>query len=105
MFTPVETTLGAGLLHLATTTLLFDSGAILGASGLLRRLFAAPRKGNASALWFFSGMAAAVGVVSLSMPGLIPEYAGVSLQISSTLGVVLAGFLAGWGTKVTKATP
>jgi hypothetical protein len=102
MFTPIETALGAVLLHLATTTLLFDTGAILGASGLLRRLLQNPKHelANTPTMWFFAGMAAAVGLIALSTPEILPEYPAFDFDALSILRTALAGVLTGWGTKV-----
>jgi hypothetical protein len=101
MFTPFETTAGALLLHLATSTLLFDAGAILGASGLLRRVIHDPKHEvtQSPTIWFFGGMATAVGLTALSMPRMIPDYPVFKLDGLSILRTIGTGFLTGWGTK------
>jgi hypothetical protein len=103
MFTPFETTAGAILLHLATTRLLFDAGAILGASGLLHRLPKDLKNDGiwSPTTWFFGGMAAAVGLTALTIPQLLPQYPTFSFGASSILTTAVTGFLTGWGTKVS----
>lgn len=104
MFTPVETTAGALLLHLATTSLLFDAGAILGASGLLRRLLRDPKNEIAqqtTTLWFFFGMALATVFVKSLTTNIVPSLPALELHMNDLLKVTAAGLLTGWGTKVT----
>jgi hypothetical protein len=99
MFTPIETTIGALLLHLATTTLLFDDGIILGVSGLLRQLFNDPKHAASSpALWFVVGTAIATSLVLAVAPEIIPAYPDPDANF---LKVVGSGLLTGWGTKVS----
>ena len=104
MFTPIQTTAGAILLHLATTILLFDTGAILGASGFLRRLLLNPRKEvttNSSTTWFFAGTALASAFLVKLLPSVVPKYPNVEWEPSTVLQAVLGGLLTGWGTKVS----
>ncbi|KIW01211.1 uncharacterized protein PV09_07258 [Verruconis gallopava] len=100
MFTPFETTAGALLLHLATTTLLFDAGAILGASGLLRRLLRNPKDeiSQSPTGWFFGGMIAAVGVVALMLPQALPR-GSFEINALNVFKALVSGSLIGWGTK------
>lgn len=103
MFTPVETSIGALLLHAATTVLLYDVGAILGVSALLRRMLSSPQHEIAQRtplLWFFAGMALAVVGIMKSMPQFLPHYPGVDGRPETILKTIAAGLLTGWGTKV-----
>jgi len=102
MFTPLETTVGAILLYLATTSLLFDAGAILGASGQLRRLLADPQHEvtkRTSTSWFFGGMTAAVAGAALLTPRILPSYPSFDLKGVDIFKVLASGLLTGWGTK------
>ena len=98
MFTPVETSLGAFLLHLSTSTLFFNNGTILGQSGLLRRLLTKPDLGT---LLIFSGMAASFVPLQIWAPEILPVYPSITLDKSRVLGLVGIGILTGWGTKVS----
>lgn len=99
MFTPIETSIGALLLHLATTTLLFDGGLILGASGLIRQLFQNPKQAlTTPAPWFFFGMAIATVLVKRYIPESVPVYPDLG---GNFLTVVANGLLTGLGTKVS----
>jgi uncharacterized membrane protein YedE/YeeE len=97
MFTPIETTIGALLLHQATSNLLYQNGDILGASGYLRRLFSAPTK---ELLAFFAGMAASYVPLKALAPRLTTEYPAVQISPQTTVATVAIGALIGWGTKV-----
>jgi uncharacterized membrane protein YedE/YeeE len=97
MFTPIETTIGALLLHQATSNLLYQNGDILGASGYLRRLFSAPTK---ELLAFFTGMAASYVPLKALAPQLITEYPAVQISPQTAVVTVVIGALVGWGTKV-----
>ncbi|KAI4712466.1 hypothetical protein J4E89_002733 [Alternaria sp. Ai002NY15] len=98
MFTPVETSIGAFLLHQATSNLLYQNGDILGLSGYLRRLFSAPTK---ELLAFFTGMAASYVPLKALAPQLITEYPAVQTSPQSALFTLAIGALIGWGTKTT----
>jgi hypothetical protein len=97
MFTPIETSIGALLLHQATSNLLYQNGDILGASGYLRRLFSAPTK---ELLAFFTGMAASYVPLKALAPQLITEYPAVQISSQTALVTAAIGALIGWGTKV-----
>ena len=97
MFTPVETSIGAFLLHQATSNLLYQNGDILGLSSYLRRLFSAPTK---ELLAFFTGMATSYIPLKALAPQLITEYPAVQSSPQSALFTVAIGALIGWGTKV-----
>lgn len=104
MFTPVETAVGAVLLHIATTTLLFDAGAILGISGLLRQLLNSPRRTwqeQRYAIWIFAGMTLATTLVANFLPDLVPMYESFDWRTTGILKATCAGILTGWGTKVS----
>jgi hypothetical protein len=97
MFTPIETTVGAVLLHQATSNLLYQNGNILGLSGYLRRLINAP---TVELLAFFTGMAASYVPLKLLVPELITRYPSVPITVQSALFTTGVAALIGWGTKV-----
>ncbi|KAF2460379.1 YeeE/YedE family integral membrane protein [Lineolata rhizophorae] len=96
MLTPVETTLGSLLAHQAATNLLFDNGAILGISGLLRGLMSAPSRNN---FFFFTGMALSWVPLKLLAPQVLPVYPDWGGGLKSILWTATMGALVGWGTK------
>ncbi|RYN34849.1 hypothetical protein AA0113_g457 [Alternaria arborescens] len=98
MFTPIETTIGALLLHQATSNLLYQNGDILGASGYLRRFFSAPTK---ELLAFFTGMAASYVPLKALAPQLITEYPALQISSQVVVATVATGALIGWGTKMS----
>jgi hypothetical protein len=71
MFTPLETTIGAVLLHQATSILLHNNGTILGASEYMRRLVSKPTTGVAA---FFAGMIASLPLLQVVLPELFTKY-------------------------------
>ncbi|KAF2689105.1 YeeE/YedE family integral membrane protein [Lentithecium fluviatile CBS 122367] len=96
MFTPIQTTFGALLLHQATSLLLYGNGNILGASGLIRRLFTSPTKGTVA---FFAGMAASFVPLALWIPEAMTKYPTAPVALGQALATVGCGLLVGWGTK------
>ncbi|KAF2017259.1 YeeE/YedE family integral membrane protein [Aaosphaeria arxii CBS 175.79] len=96
MFTPVETSIGALLLHQATSVLLYQNGKVLGASGYLRRLLTAPTK---DILTFFAGMALSAPVLKLVLPKLVTQYPPVPTTSQAALVTVVVGAIVGLGTK------
>jgi uncharacterized membrane protein YedE/YeeE len=100
MFTPIETTIGALLLHQATSNLLYQNGNILGASGYLRKLLSAPTK---EVLAFFAGMAASHVPLKALAPQLITSYPAVQIASQAAVATVAIGALVGSGTKVSEA--
>ncbi|KAF2848879.1 YeeE/YedE family integral membrane protein-like protein [Plenodomus tracheiphilus IPT5] len=98
MFTPIETTVGALLLHQATRNLLFQNGDILGASGFLRRLFSAPTK---ELIGFFAGMAFSYVPLNALAPQLVTSYPSALLTPQAAVFTVALGALIGWGTKAS----
>lgn len=97
MFTPVETTVGALLLHQATSNLLYQNGNILGLSGYLRQLLSAPTKEQIA---FFTGMAASYVPLKALAPQLMAVYPMVQLSPKTAMATSAVGALIGWGTKV-----
>lgn len=97
MFTPIETTFGALLLHQSTSLLLHSNGTILGASGKIRALFGSPTKGT---LAFFAGMAASFVPLTLWIPELATTFPTPPTTLAQALVTVVCGLLVGWGTKV-----
>ncbi|KAF2203848.1 YeeE/YedE family integral membrane protein-like protein [Delitschia confertaspora ATCC 74209] len=98
MFTPIETSVGAVLLHQATSVLLYQNGSILGASGLLRKLFAVPSK---ETIAFFAGMAMSFLPLKLFLPELLPVYPSAPSSVQACLTTVGIGLLVGLGTKLS----
>ena len=96
MFTPVETSVGAFLLHQATSVLLFNNGSVLGVSGLLRELLNAPLK----YILFFIGMALSFLPLKVFLPELLPTYDPSPSGWQAALGTFGVAALTGWGTKV-----
>jgi uncharacterized protein len=98
-FTPVETAIGAYLLHQATSILLYQNGTTLGASGYLHHLFSTPTKGTIA---FFVGMAASLPSLGLLCPDVLTRYSPAPSTLEQALATAGVGFLVGWGTKVVK---
>lgn len=98
MFTPIESTIGAVLLHQATSVLLYQNGKILGASGFLRRLMTVPSK---ETLFFFAGMALSIIPMKLFLPELRTQYPPVPTTLQGVLVTAGIGLLVGLGTKVS----
>ncbi|KAF3008821.1 hypothetical protein E8E13_010698 [Curvularia kusanoi] len=98
MFTPVETAIGAVLLHQSTSNLLFQNGSILGLSGLLRRVMDAP---TAEVLAFFAGMAASFPLLSSVLPELVTKYPSMPVTVQTVLLTTGVAALTGWGTKAS----
>jgi hypothetical protein len=100
MFTPVETSIGALLLHQATSNLLYQNGSVLGLSGLLRRLMMAP---NVEVAALFAGMAASYPVLGSLLPELVTRYPSISIVPQTVLFTTGVAAFIGWGTKVCNA--
>jgi hypothetical protein len=98
MFTPIETSIGALLLHQATSILLFQNGTVLGASGYMRQLFTSPSRGT---LAFLAGMAASILPLKTFLPEFVTVYPQVPGTLLATLATVGIGAFVGWGTKVS----
>lgn len=98
MFTPIETSIGALLLHQATSNLLYQNGSILGASELMRQLFTDPTK---ETLAFFVGMAASVLPLRALAPQFVTSFPTATMTLQAGLFTAGVGALVGWGTKVS----
>ncbi|KAH7398722.1 YeeE/YedE family integral membrane protein-like protein [Phaeosphaeria sp. MPI-PUGE-AT-0046c] len=98
MFTPIETSVGALLLHQATSNLLYQSGSILGASELMRQLFTDPTK---ETLAFFAGMAASVLPLRALAPQYVTSFPTATMTLQAGLFTAGVGVLVGWGTKMS----
>jgi uncharacterized protein len=93
MFTPLQTGLGALLLHQATSNLLFHNGKVFGASSILGNSLSGAASEDGCIL---AGMAVGAGLVRVALPRLMPLYgsAGQWWRVGITAAMV------GWGTKV-----
>ena len=93
MFTPLQTGLGALLLHQATSNLLFHNGKVLGVSSILGNSLSGVASEDG---WVLAGMGVGAGLVRVLLPRLVPLYgsAGPWWRV----GVMAA--TVGWGTKV-----
>ncbi|KAF2629594.1 YeeE/YedE family integral membrane protein-like protein [Macroventuria anomochaeta] len=98
MFTPVETTIGAVLLHKATSNLLYQNGNILGLSGFLGRLVTAP---SVEILAFFTGMAASYPLLSSLVPEVVTRYPSMPITLQTILFTTSVAALIGWSTKAS----
>ena len=101
MFTPIETSIGALLLHQATSILLHKNGGILGASEYMRQLVSRPTVGVAA---FFAGMAMSFPILGSVAPNLLTTYPSLPAASGPVLTTALMGLLVGWGTKVSTPT-
>lgn len=97
MFTPIETTVGAVLLHQATSNLLYQNGNVLGLSGFLRLAMTAP---TLETLAFFTGMAVSNLPLKLLVPELVTQYPSMPVTSQAALFTTSVAALIGWGTKV-----
>jgi hypothetical protein len=97
MFTPIETSIGAILLHQATSNLLFQNGDVLGASGFIRQLLTAPTK---ETIAFFVGMAASYLPLKALAPQVITSYPTAPTTVQAAIATTSVGALIGLGTKV-----
>ncbi|KAF1944177.1 YeeE/YedE family integral membrane protein-like protein [Clathrospora elynae] len=98
MFTPIETTIGALLLHQATSNLLYQNGDTLGVSGFLRKFFSTPTK---ETLAVFVGMAASYYPLKTLAPQLITTFPPLQITIQAASATIAVGALVGWGTKTS----
>jgi hypothetical protein len=97
MFTPVETSIGAILLHQATTNLLYQNGNILGASGYIRRILSTPTKETVA---FIVGMGVSYLPLKTFAPQLLTAYPAVPTTLEAALVTAGIGALIGIGTRV-----
>lgn len=104
MFTPIETSVGALLLHLGSMNYLKHNGKIFGCSGILRNPMQqdpsqSTDSGTLAALF---GTAAAYPLLAaFGSPTLLPLLPPFSPTLYSSLYVLGYGLLTGWGTKVS----
>ncbi|KAK2766665.1 hypothetical protein FQN54_005977 [Arachnomyces sp. PD_36] len=96
MFTPVHTSLGALLLHQASTGLLQHNGRVFGISSLLSGSVAHPSYDN---IPIILGLICGVIPVYWAMPSLLPAYPAPPSGWESGLATLGIGLLVGWGTK------
>lgn len=101
MFTPIETSIGALLLHQATSILLHNNGGILGVSGYMRRLISKPTTGIIA---LFAGMAASFPILRFVLPELLIAYPPLPSTPAQAFFTFATSLLIGWGTKVNFQT-
>jgi hypothetical protein len=97
MFTPVETSIGAILLHQATNNLLYQNGKVLGASGYIRRFLSTPTKETVA---FIVGMGASYIPLKALAPQLVTNYPAVPTTLEAAMVTAGIGALIGVGTRV-----
>ena len=110
-FTPVNGLIGGSLIGLSAATLLLGNGDILGASGIVSSLILNPRKAlsDPSQKWKISFLASFLITVQLYVKYVDSDMHhyptigyGAESMIVSPLGHTIAGFLVGFGTRVSK---
>lgn len=99
MFTPVDTALGAVLLHQGSSGLLQHNGRVFGISSLLSGSVAKPSRDN---LPIVGGLISSIIPVYYFAPSLLPTYLPVGSSWEAALVTLATGFAVGWGTKVCK---
>lgn len=97
-FTPVDTALGALLLHQGSSGLLQHNGRIFGISSLLTGCIGQPSLDN---IPIIAGLTSSVIPIYLFAPTLLPSYPAPPASVQAALVTVGTGFLVGWGTKVS----
>lgn len=98
MFNYFEGSVGAILLHLASSSFLFDNGRVLGCSSILYNTLANPSIFNIPTI---AGMATSALGVKYLLPQYLPSYAAVvPIAGSAVLPYVLSGVLVGVGTQM-----
>ncbi|KAK9476915.1 hypothetical protein V1514DRAFT_154215 [Lipomyces japonicus] len=96
MFTPVHTTIGALLLHQATSNLLLGNGKILGASGLIRNGLL---HGSVDHVVVLAGIITGTVIAQWHAPAsLLPEYDQFDRSPISIVATVATGAIIGLGT-------
>jgi hypothetical protein len=100
MFTVVNTTLGAFLLHQASSGLLQHNGRVFGISSILSGSVAHPSLDN---IPIIAGLMSGLAPVYLLAPSLLPTYPAPPSGWESALTTLGLGLLVGWGTKVNKS--
>lgn len=97
MFTPINTSFGALLLHQGASGLLQHNGRVFGISSLLSGCLGNPNSENAPVI---AGLISGIAPVYVFAPSLLPSYPARPHGWETTLGVFAAGLFSGWGTKV-----
>lgn len=98
MFNYFQGSIGALLLHLATSASTFDNGRVLGCSSILYGAFARPSIFNVPTV---AGIAASAFVAKLFFPQYLPDYSTIVPLAGSTLATIsISGLLTGVGTKL-----
>lgn len=104
MFTPIETSVGALLLHLGSMNYLKHNGKIFGCSGILRNSMQQnpSQSMDSGALVALFGTAAAYPLLAaFGSSSLLPVLPTFSPTLYSSIYVIGYGLLTGWGTKVS----
>jgi uncharacterized protein len=96
MFTPIETSIGALLIHLAVSTLLLNNGDILSFTAILGRDMGTWKRLENVAILL--GMVVSILGAKAFIPTLAPSFVP-DLKMTTT-GLVAAGVFVGWGTRV-----
>jgi hypothetical protein len=92
MFTPLQTGLGALLLHQATSALLFNNGQVLGTSSIIAQSMSG--RGGED-VWLMAGMIVGAMLVRTMLPELVPTYDSEQWWWAGLMAVMV-----GWGTRV-----
>ncbi|OJD10698.1 hypothetical protein ACJ73_09718 [Blastomyces percursus] len=96
MFTPVDTVLGAVLLHQGSSGLLQHNGRIFGISSLLSGSVVKPSRDN---LPIVGGLVSSIIPIYYFAPSLLPTYPPLGATWEAALATLATGFAVGWGTK------
>lgn len=99
-FTPIHTALGGLLLHLSTSSLLSDSGRVLGISGVLDGALLGAGESWRWAL--ITGLLSGPSIAhATGLYRYFPDQGGAVWAAQSIGRLSLAGFLVGFGAKVS----
>lgn len=98
MFTPVDTSLGALLLHQGASGLLQHNGRVFGISSFLSGCVGSPSLDNVPVIL---GLVSSIAPVSYLAPSLLPHYPATPGTWEAAVITAGIGFLVGWGTKVS----
>lgn len=102
MFTPVETALGALLLHQGASGLLQHNGRVFGISGFLSGCLDQPSRDNVPIVLGLVSSIVPVYLVDRFASSLLPSLPAAPSGLEAALVTAAAGVLVGWGTKVCK---
>jgi uncharacterized protein len=100
MFTPIETSIGALLIHLAVSTLLLNNGDILSFTAILSRDMGIWKRLENIAILL--GMAVSIIGAKAFIPTLAPSF--VPDPTMTTTELLAAGVCVGWGTRVCNSS-